>query len=65
MNLIHYMRILSKKEVKKMHKEMVDWVKKTLESNGDPYFLYDILLGLKKQSEKIEKELGRKGGENE
>jgi len=49
---INYMKILSKKEVKQINKEMVKWVKKTLDSDNGCE-LYSILVKLHDLFERI------------
>ena len=54
MDSINYLRILTKKESSKMNKDMVKWVKKTLDAE-DGYELYNILRNLQGLFEKISK----------
>ena len=46
------MQILSKKESRKMNKEILKWVKKTLDSDNGCEF-YNILMNLKSLFERV------------
>ena len=53
MNSINFLRVLTKKESSEMHKKMVKWVERALESeNGCE--LYNILHNLQDLFEKVE-----------